>query len=293
VQRYYLKCTITVDENSNRQGTAGDTYNVVSGGTIGYLIQARDIGQVIVNPVVREAAPLDRAQEWLAIRVAAQWQAEVAVLGIDEQVPMAVHWRAAGLPDGSFSGGVTDLAAAFGQLTHRRLLILGGPGAGKTTLAMLMVLGLLRARAGRDPVPVLLPVGSWPDSEHFHTWLARAVRRGYPGLRPQDARDLVAARRVLPVLDGLDEVPQERQAGVLSQLNTALAGGDAVILTCRSPEYEAAARTSGGLQFAATLRAEPLSARAAADYLIASAPAAQVPGWQIVMADAAAQDYRP
>src|SRR5579859_2329415 len=204
-------------ETRGDDGT-GATYNIVSGGIIGYLVQAGSIGQVNVYPVVRDAAPLDRATELLAIRVSAQWLAEVAVLGIDERVPLAVRWNATGLPRGSGESGIAELVAAFGALEHRRLLILGGPGAGKTVLAMLLVLGLLRQRAEHDPVPVLLPVATWPDKEHFHTWLARSLIRDYPGISRAQARDLVAARRVLPILDGLDEVPEALRSGMLAKL---------------------------------------------------------------------------
>lgn len=279
-----------MDESRSQAGAPGDTHNIVVGGTIGYLVQARDIGQINIHPVLRDAAPLDRALARLAIRVAAQWQAEIAVMGVDEQVPMAVRWRATGLSAG---GGVGELVAAFGQLAHRRMLILGGAGAGKTTLAMLIVLGLLRARAERDPVPILLPVSSWPDNEHFHSWLARMLKRGYPWLGRQTARDLVAARRVLPVLDGLDEVPASRRTGILSKLNATLTAGDAVIITCRSAEYSAAASAGYDLRFAATLQAEPVSAQAAGDYLIAAAPAGQLPRWRLVMAYVAEHPAAP
>src|SRR6202011_2881734 len=54
---------------------------------------------------------------------------------------------------------------AFLQLDRRRLVILGEPGAGKTTLAVLLTVALSEVRAPGDPVPVLLSAASWrlPD----------------------------------------------------------------------------------------------------------------------------------
>lgn len=63
---------------------------------------------------------------------------------------IAVRWRAAGsvLADRSRSTGaltgrsdrVGDLAHAFLRLPHRRLVVVGGPGAGKTTLVILLTI---------------------------------------------------------------------------------------------------------------------------------------------------------
>jgi hypothetical protein len=47
------------------------------------------------------------------------------------------------------------------SLMRRRPRILGGPGAGKTTLAVQLLLRLLEVREPADPVPVLLTANGW------------------------------------------------------------------------------------------------------------------------------------
>ncbi|HTJ66279.1 MAG TPA: NACHT domain-containing protein [Actinospica sp.] len=258
--------------------SGGDVHNSVRDSEIRYLVQARDIGAVTIHAPPRVVSPLHRAADDLAIRVAAQLRADVAALGIDEQVPMAVRWTATGLPDG---GEISELISGFSGLPYPRMLVLGPPGAGKTTLATLLVLGFLRERSECGPVPVLLTVSTWPENEHFHTWMARELVHAYPGLKRAIARRLVAARLVLPVLDGLDEAPESRRPRMLADLN-ALPTRDAVILTCRDAEYSVAAAESREMNFAAVLRAEPLTVQAAFDYLLPATPSDHVESWRSI-----------
>jgi predicted NACHT family NTPase len=152
----------------------------------------------------------------------------------------------------SLRGDLTDLVGKFRQLPKRQLVVLGEPGAGKTVLAILLTLGLLNEPEPGEPVPVLLPVSSWnPQDEHLNTWLARKLIEEYPGLAntaaygPQAAQRLVAEGRILPVLDGLDEVPPVLHAAAIDAVDQAIAGGRPLVVTCRSAEYEEAVLRGG------------------------------------------------
>jgi predicted NACHT family NTPase len=52
--------------------------------------------------------------------------------------------------DGS-SDRIDELTEQFLTLSRRRLVILGGPGSGKTTLAVQLLLRLLQVRTAADP----------------------------------------------------------------------------------------------------------------------------------------------
>jgi hypothetical protein len=153
-----------------------------------------------------------------------------------------------------FSGGLRDVVAKFRQVRSRQLVVLGDPGAGKSVLAMLFTLGLLADRRDGDPVPVLLPLASWnPHREHLRHWLATKLVEDYPGLGNKAvygadaATRLVSDRKIVPVLDGLDEIPPALHGAAIDALDRAVADGSPLVVTCRGTEYEQAVTHSGSL----------------------------------------------
>ncbi|MFD8766537.1 NACHT domain-containing protein [Streptomyces mirabilis] len=248
--------------------------------------------------------PQEAAARDLARTVLAQWREEARMRGLFDPVPIPVPWRAVRdtefgdhphLIGDSAEGNGADPGAfskAFLALRQRRLVVLGEAGVGKTTLAVLLVIELLQGMRVGDAVPVLLPMASWrPGEEHLHTWLEHRLLRDYPQLTAETARDLVRDRRILPVLDGLDELPPDHASLALKSLNEALAAGGSLILTCRTSAYAKAARTASVLRSAAVVRADPLSAEAAAEYLRSSATPQHAARWQPVLDDLARRPH--
>lgn len=245
------------------------------------------------------------AADVLAQLVADQWGEEAKVRSLNNPDPIPVRWRltTAGLMDHPASvsasravkwDGTSDqidrLAARFRMLRRRRLAVLGGPGSGKTTLAVQMVQELLRTLQPGEPVPVLVSAAEW-DAESepdMWAWMAGQLALGYPALKSpkyggRAPRDLTAAGLILPVLDGLDEIPAVSRAAVLRALNTSLGTGQ-LILTCRTAEYAQAVRDAADvLTGAAVIEAEPLTPRAAAAYLTTCLRPAPSPSWQQVL----------
>ncbi|GAA0617960.1 hypothetical protein [Streptomyces crystallinus] len=158
--------------------------------------------------------PEEAAARDLARTVLAQWREEARVRGLFDPVPIPVPWKAVQDPEfgdhphlagGSANGSGADLGAftrAFLALRQRRLVVLGEAGAGKTSLAVLLVIDLLQLMGTGDAVPILLPIASWrPGEEHLHTWLEHHLLRDYPHLTAEMARDLIRDGRIMPVLD--------------------------------------------------------------------------------------------
>ncbi|MFJ7292821.1 NACHT domain-containing protein [Streptomyces collinus] len=172
-------------------------------------------------------------------------------------------------------GSLTGVADYFQRLRPRRMIITGAAGAGKTVLAVQLMLYLLEQRSADEPVPVRLSLASSELHLNLETWIARHLEHVYH-LSRQAAIELVIARRVLPVLDGLDELDStpcpgygSRSAEALRSLNAYQQGVQKaeLILTCRSETYDALQDTRVWAHDAARIEIQPIVSTEARRFL--------------------------
>ncbi|WP_159049497.1 NACHT domain-containing protein [Streptomyces sp. NRRL WC-3618] len=188
------------------------------------------------------------------------------------------------------SGDWSQILEVFtARVPTRRLVVLGEPGAGKTMLLVKLAEGLIDWRAGEAgrPVPVIFSLGSWnPFGQGLYEWMASCLVRDYPGLeQPVSApggrgsvtrgRALLDQRMILPVLDGLDELPALSRSAALDAINRSLTPGQGVVVSSRTCEYREAAASDGRISIklagAAGIELQPLDAAVIASYLVRDA----------------------
>jgi hypothetical protein len=204
--------------------------------------------------------------------------------------------------------GLADEDARIGEVFHervptRRMVVLGEPGAGKSVLLMRLLQDLLARRTDDDPVPVLFSLASWHPDQPLKTWLADQLRRSHPSLRTKAtatitadtsgdlAQALLETGRILPLLDGFDELPPTLHHRALDALNRSLPAHQPLALAARVAPYRNAlsgAGTTVRLNGAAAIQLLPLNSDRAAAYLRRDAGGPHTPAaarWTTVVAD--------
>ncbi|MGW6905361.1 NACHT domain-containing protein [Streptomyces sp. NPDC054940] len=246
---------------------------------------------------------LSRVADRLALAVRQQWESEARVRRLNDPYPLPVSWRAADarfgeswsllreladdgtVPRAGWAGGPDKLSGTGREITEvflervptRRLLILGGPGTGKSMLLVRLLLALTAVRTQGGPVPVLFSLASWnPEVQTLESWMAQRLQRDYSGLGAPESGHAVGTallehRLILPILDGFDEIPEPFRARALDAVNSALPPGRPLVLTSRLKEYGDTLAPAHGvpvkLSGAAAVELCPLAAPDIASYL--------------------------
>ena len=232
---------------------------------------------------------VDRIADQLAQAVRGQWQREEEHRRVADPVALPVRWHVVGsdvvdhwtnicltLPglDATppvLSGHLAQIAEIYARVPSGRLVILGQGGAGKTVLVARLALDLLAIRAEGGRVPVIISIGSWnPETTPLREWLVTQLVRDHPALAGKvngsdKATALLTADRILPILDGFDEINPGFHSAALRQLNTVT--GIPLVLTSRPEEYIAAVRDVDVLTNAAGIELEDLCLDDLVEYL--------------------------
>ncbi|MGD0065109.1 MAG: NACHT domain-containing protein [Streptosporangiaceae bacterium] len=145
-------------------------------------------------------------------------------------------------------GAFTDIAKVFAtDGLDKRMVILGEPGSGKSMIAQWLTVHLLQSQPEMNLAPVLLSLATWDPATLLEEWAAAEMAQTYPVLSDVVqavgnaertlAYQLISGKRVLMVLDGLDEMAVGNQCDALQALSEFAENGQHFVVTCRTRDY--------------------------------------------------------
>jgi hypothetical protein len=136
------------------------------------------------------------------------------------------------------------------------LVLVGDAGVGKSTqlakLAEALAAEALdelgqRERADDDggpPIPVILSLSTY-QGQPLEDWLVEQIRRAYDGVAEELSRAWLAQGLILPLLDGLDQVPAQHRRECVAQIRKFRSRCDGMVVTCRDRDLALALRIGG------------------------------------------------
>ncbi|MEU5599134.1 NACHT domain-containing protein [Streptomyces sp. NPDC020298] len=218
-----------------------------------------------------ETDPLDQAiTDWVEL-VRAELRDELDRLQVNRPYPLPVCAQDA--PQ-------DDILGMYRRTPAGRLVILGEPGSGKSALTLRLAQKLIENRRAGAPVPVVFTLRTWTESTSgWRQWLTDALAERYPSLRNRRnggitlAHELVIHDRILPVLDGLDELPLKLRTAVFKQLPS----DGPVIMTSTPEAYTAAVEDVGPVPGTTEITLSEVDDRELARYLPQSSTADWTP----------------
>ncbi|MBW4487860.1 MAG: hypothetical protein KME12_08725 [Trichocoleus desertorum ATA4-8-CV12] len=206
----------------------------------------------------------------------AQQQARMEV-GLEEQPQQVNRSPLAAMRTLSIEGQASQtlkieqlLIEVFGREDiEGKLLILGTPGAGKTTALLGLTEQLLNGAIAnpRTIIPVIFELSTWRnDNQSIRDWLVEQLYDNFGGdCKLKCYEQWLDKRVLLPLIDGLDELGLARQKKCTVKLDEFAQHYPQLVVCCRVKEFKTAEVRLGNLRGALCL--QPLSDEQIQTYL--------------------------
>ena len=118
---------------------------------------------------------------------------------------------------------------------HQRLMVLGKPGAGKTTFLKYLAMQCVTGGFASNRVPFFITLKDFAEADKTPNLVEYLVRLSPKVLTLEIVENLLEKGRALILLDGLDEVRDENIKRVIRQIETAVdkSRDSQFVMTCR------------------------------------------------------------
>ena len=196
------------------------------------------------------------AENMVRLSLSRYLQDALRLRGLTEEDALPVRWRQySGIEKGKRSASQIDLEVRssapasevgriFAAADKKRLLIVSKPGFGKSVLCLFLAKGLTDPT--EDLVPVLLPATSWKSSyTSLSEWVSSWLNTAFPALHNQEAyggtpaNSIAASPKIVPIIDGLDEVHPLQQTEILR----AVSAYGKFVIACRTDALKSVHKT--------------------------------------------------
>jgi NACHT domain len=276
-------------------------------------------GMLAVVPGLRRDQPttyqqqLGKAEDDLASALRTEFDSDDQTQRINDPLPMPIFWHAIYSvpvdkpalrhPDANAegrelhaeeAGPFAEIIRAFDCAPANRLMILGAAGAGKSVIATRLASDILARRTSGTPVPVIFPLAAWDPAVGILEWIEGELLRRYSALANRVltvknekitlAKALVTTK-ILPILDGLDEIPEMQRAASIIAINSA--GSDRpIVVTSRPGEYRRSSDENGrAISRVTEVELLPLTISSVKSYLIEATSSVPANRWDKVFSE--------
>lgn len=239
-------------------------------GTIEIGIDRRNRKRLLTIVRARAANQLEQSfSKTPALRLRMTMRPHVVEFPSELLVRVPEDDRASELP---LDGQILEVYDRFSE----SLLVLGAPGAGKSTVLAQLTKALVdRAEADQmKPIPVLVSLASWAGHRgSLENWLGKELSVVY-GVHQRLGTSAAMGGLLLPVLDGLDEIAATERARCVDAINAYQRDQSRpdrqltpIVVSSRLAEAETLTRP---LQLLGAVHLEPLTDEQVVEYLEAA-----------------------